>query len=91
MKFFLNVNLDVHVKMFNSTVKENAKNSEKYTINVFSYTLKDISSNLCHNYMSNFPDYIFLKLTQAFCKCHWKTQNDKKYIHGAKEHEVGGD
>jgi hypothetical protein len=41
--------------------------------------------------MSNFPDYIFLKLTQAFCKCHWKTQNDKKYIHGAKEHEVGGD
>jgi len=31
--------------MFNFVVKENAKTFKKYTINVFSYTLKDTSSN----------------------------------------------
>jgi hypothetical protein len=28
--------------------------------------------------MLKFLDYIFLKLTKAFCKCHQKTQNDKQ-------------
>jgi hypothetical protein len=28
--------------------------------------------------MSEFPGYIFLELTQAFCKHHWKTQNDEQ-------------
>jgi hypothetical protein len=78
LDFLKNVDLGVHVRVFNSTVKANAKASEKYIINVFNYTLKDISSNWCHIYMSNFLDYIFLELTQAFCKCHWKTQNDEQ-------------
>jgi hypothetical protein len=28
--------------------------------------------------MSKFPDCIFLELTHAFCKCHWKIQNDEQ-------------
>jgi hypothetical protein len=28
--------------------------------------------------MLKFPNRIFSKLTHAFCKCHWKTQNDKQ-------------
>jgi predicted nucleic acid-binding protein len=28
--------------------------------------------------MSKFPNYIFLELTQAFCKHHRRTQNDKQ-------------
>jgi hypothetical protein len=28
--------------------------------------------------MSKFHDSIFLELTQAFCICHWKIQNDKQ-------------
>jgi hypothetical protein len=40
-----NVDLNVHVKMFNSVVKENAKTFKEYIINAFSYTLKDITSD----------------------------------------------
>jgi hypothetical protein len=28
--------------------------------------------------MLEFHDYIFSKLTQAFCKHHWKIQNDEQ-------------
>jgi hypothetical protein len=28
--------------------------------------------------MSKFPNCIFLELTHAFCKRHWKTQNDEQ-------------
>ncbi len=59
--------------MFNYVVKANVKTSEKYIINVFSYTLKDTTLDWCHNYMSKFPNYIFSKLIQACCKHHWKT------------------
>ncbi len=62
--------------MFNFVVKVNAETSEEYVINVFNYMLRDMASNWCHNYMLEFPNYTFLQLTQAFCKFHWKTQND---------------
>jgi len=35
----------VHVKMFNSIIKENVKTSKEYVINAFSYKLKDMTSN----------------------------------------------
>jgi hypothetical protein len=28
--------------------------------------------------MSELPYFIFLELTQAFYKCHWKTKNDEQ-------------
>jgi hypothetical protein len=37
--FKKDVNLDVHVRMSNFVVKENAKTFEEYIINAFSYTL----------------------------------------------------
>ncbi len=45
LDFFKNVDLDVHVRVFNSIVKINALTSKKYIINAFSYTLKDTTSN----------------------------------------------
>jgi hypothetical protein len=71
-------NLDAHVKVFNSTVKGNAETSKKYIINAFSYMIRYTTSNYCHNYMLEFPDCIFLELTQAFCKRHQKTHNDEQ-------------
>ncbi len=47
-------------------------------INTFGYTLRNTTSYWCHNNMLEFPNYIFSKLTQAFCKCQQKTQNDKQ-------------
>jgi hypothetical protein len=49
LDFKKNVDLDAHVIMFNSVVKANVIFFEKYVINVFSYTLKNMTSYWCHN------------------------------------------
>jgi hypothetical protein len=43
--FKKDVDLDAHVKMFNSVVKTNAKTFEICIINAFNYTPKDTTSN----------------------------------------------
>jgi len=68
--FKKDVDPNVHVTMFNSKVKANAYTFDKYGINVFSYMLRDMALDWCHNYMSKFLDCIFLELTHAFYKCH---------------------
>jgi len=45
LDFKKNVDVDVHVKVFNFTMKANVKTFEKYIINMFNYTLKDTTSN----------------------------------------------
>jgi len=57
------IDLYVHVKMFNSIVKTNVETSKEYIINVFSYMLRDMASDWCHNYMSKFFDCTFLEIT----------------------------
>jgi len=37
--------VDVHVRVFNFTMKANAETFEKYIINAFSYTLRNTTSN----------------------------------------------
>ncbi len=71
--FKKDVDPNVHAKVFNFIMKANIETFEEYIINVFSYTLKNISLDWCHNYMSKFPNYIFSELTHAFCKHHQKT------------------
>jgi hypothetical protein len=41
--FKKNVDPDVHVRMFNFTMKANAKTFEEYIINAFSYTLRNMA------------------------------------------------
>jgi hypothetical protein len=72
LNFKNDVDQDAHVKVFNYVVQANAKTFEEYIINVFNYMLRNTALDWCHNYMLKFPTYIFLKFTQAFCKCHWK-------------------
>jgi hypothetical protein len=70
--FKKDVDLDAHVKVFNYAIKENVETSKKYMINVFNYMLKDMTLDWCHNYMSIFPNCIFLELIHAFYKHHRK-------------------
>jgi hypothetical protein len=70
LDFKKDVDPNAHVKMFNSTIKANAEISEEYIINAFNYMLRNTTLNWCYKYMSKFPDCIFSKLTQAFCKHH---------------------
>ncbi len=64
--------------MFNFVVKENTETPEECILNVFNYTLRDMTLDWCHNYMLKFPDCIFSELTKAFCKRHQKTHNDEQ-------------
>ncbi len=43
--FKKDVDLDAHVRVFNSTVKANVKTFEEYIINAFNYMLRDIASD----------------------------------------------
>jgi hypothetical protein len=52
--FKKDVDLDVHVKLFNFVAKTNVKTFEEYIINAFSYTLKDTTLDWCHNYILKF-------------------------------------
>jgi hypothetical protein len=63
LDFKKDVDPDVHVRMFNFAVKVNAKISEKFIINAFSYMVRDTTSNWCHNYMLKFLDFTFLEFT----------------------------
>jgi len=65
-----NVDLYAHVKGFNFVVKVKVETFEEYIISVFNYTLKDMASDLCHNYMLKKINCIFLEFTHSFCKCH---------------------
>jgi len=49
--FKKDVDPNVLVKVFNSLVKVNVETFEEYIINAFNYTVKDTTSNRCHNYM----------------------------------------
>ncbi len=65
--------------MFNFIVKTNAETSEEYIINEFSYMLKDITSNQCHNYMSKFPNCIFWSLHMHFANVIERFKMTSKY------------
>jgi hypothetical protein len=58
-----NAGPDAQVTVFQTIVKANGKTLEEYIINVFNYTLREMTLDLCHNYMLEFLDCIFLKLT----------------------------
>jgi hypothetical protein len=53
LDFKKDVDLNAHVRVFNFVMKANAETPKKYIINVFSYMLRNITLNWCHNYMSN--------------------------------------
>jgi hypothetical protein len=91
LDFKKDVDPNVHVRVFNFIVKAIAKTFEEYIINAFSYTLRNMASDWCHNYMLKFHDYIFLEFTYAFCKHHRKIHNDKQIymeLKNMKEKEI---
>jgi hypothetical protein len=49
-------NPDAHVKVFQKIIRAKGETLEEYIINTFSYTLKEMTSNWCHNYMLELLD-----------------------------------
>jgi hypothetical protein len=60
------VDLNAYVKVFYAIIRKNGETFKEYIINVFSYTLKEMASNWCHNYMSKFLACTFLSSHKGF-------------------------
>jgi hypothetical protein len=45
---------------------------------MFKFTLKNIMSDWCNNYLGNYLDCIFVELKLVFCKRYRKVQNDEQ-------------
>ncbi len=48
--------------MFKATIKANSETYDAKIINVFSFTLRDIMSDWCNNYMGDYLDCTFVEL-----------------------------
>jgi hypothetical protein len=53
---------DVHVRVFKATIRANGEKDNAKIINLFTFTLRDIVSNWCNNYMGDYPYCIFVEL-----------------------------
>ncbi len=70
--------LNVNVKVFEVAIKVDGETKYAKIVNMFSFTLKDIVSYWCNNYMGDYPYYTFLELQLAFCKWFKTIQNDEQ-------------
>jgi hypothetical protein len=62
-----NIDLDVHIKVFEEAIKTNGETVEANIINLFGFTLKDTISEWGENYVQDHPNCTFEELEQAFC------------------------
>jgi hypothetical protein len=69
---------DVHVKVFKAAIRANNEKDDAKIINVFNFTLRDIVSNWCNNYMGDYLHCTFVELQLTFCKRYRKVQNDEQ-------------
>jgi hypothetical protein len=66
------------MSVFKATIKTNSETNDTKIVNLFSFTLGDIMSNYCNNYMGDYPDCTFAELQLVFCKRYIKVQNDEQ-------------
>ncbi len=69
---------NVHVRVFKVTIRPNGEIEDAKIVNMFSFTLKDIMSNYCNNYMGDYPNCTFAKLQLTLCKQFITFQNDEQ-------------
>ncbi len=65
-KYVKDSDLNVHVRMFKVTIRENSETYDVEIVNLFGFTLRDIVFNWCNNYMGEYPNYTFTKLKLLF-------------------------
>ncbi len=55
-------NPNAHVIVLKATIKTNGETKDAEIVNLFSFTLKDIMSDWCNNYMGDYSNCTFAKL-----------------------------
>ncbi len=53
---------NAHVRILKVPIRTNGEIEDAKFVNMFSFTLGDIMSNSCNNYMGDYPNCIFVKL-----------------------------
>jgi hypothetical protein len=53
---------NVHVRVFNVAIRTNGEIEDAKIVNMFSFSLRDIVSNMCNNYMGDYPYCTFVEL-----------------------------
>jgi hypothetical protein len=67
LDFRKGVDPNVHVRVFSYVIKANVETSKEYTINAFSFTLRNITSYWCHNlHVKNYFTVLFQSLHMHF-------------------------
>jgi hypothetical protein len=62
LKYVKDSDLDAHVEVFKVTIRANSETNDAKIVNLFSFTLGNIMSNQCHNYLGDYPNCIFVEL-----------------------------
>jgi hypothetical protein len=62
LEYVENTNPNVHVRVFKAIIKANGETYDVEIVNLFNFTLKDIVSDWCNNYMGDYRNYTFAKL-----------------------------
>jgi hypothetical protein len=71
-------NPNVHVRVFKVGIRANDEIEDLEIIILLSFTLIDIISDWCNNYMGDYLDCTFAKLQLAFCKWFKIVQSDEQ-------------
>jgi hypothetical protein len=79
LDFKIDVDLNVHVKVFNSVVKVNAESFKEYIINAFNYMLRDMTSDCAIITCKNFTTIFFRSLHMHFANVIKKFKMTRKY------------
>jgi hypothetical protein len=60
LEYVKDSDLNVHVKIFKVAIKANTEIDDVEIVNMFIFTLKNIMSNYCNNYMGDYPYCTFI-------------------------------
>jgi hypothetical protein len=77
-EYVKDLNPNAYVRVFKATIRANSETNDAKIVNLFSFTLRDIISNWCNNYLGDYPYCTFVELQLTFCKRYKKVQNDEQ-------------
>jgi hypothetical protein len=66
LEYVKNFNLDALVRILKTAIKANRETKGVNIVNMFSFTLRDIMSNWCNNYMGDYLGMNFCRITISF-------------------------
>jgi hypothetical protein len=74
----MDIDLDVHIKVFKKALKVNGETMEADIIRLFGFTFRNNIFEWGENFVQDQPNWTFEKLEQTFCKQFKIMKNDEE-------------